>query len=343
MERNTILLFGGDSSERLVSFASAQMMAPALSPERLWFWHKNNAVYELTMAELNAHKNPFTEEFNCLSKPLFNTIEDAIKSDLAKRSTFVLGLHGGRGENGFIQSLLEESGIAFTGSNAKSSHIAFNKLLTKVALAEFNIKMAPHVLIEAKSAQEIKNIIDEFMLQHKSAVLKPLCSGSSIDTFFLKNQHDSLKVAESLARLDKAFLCEEMLFGRELTVGVIERSTGPIALPATEIIVAEACDFDYDGKYLGKGSKEITPAQISENISREAQRMAIAAHVALGLEGYSRADMIYTNKGLYFLETNTLPGLSKQSLVTQQLAAAHISMREFLLEQIQHAKKRAQL
>ncbi|HXW60171.1 MAG TPA: D-alanine--D-alanine ligase, partial [Myxococcota bacterium] len=94
--------------------------------------------------------------------------------------------------------------------------------------------------------------------------------------------------------------------------------------------------------YLGKGTKELTPANISLNEASETQRMAVSAHVALELSGYSRSDMILAEDGLYYLETNTLPGLSKQSLVPQQLAYAHISLREFLSGQISLAKKRAE-
>ncbi len=130
---------------------------------------------------------------------------------------------------------------------------------------------------------------------------------------------------------------EKVIKGREITVGVIEDDNGPMGLPCTEILVDNDREFDYQGKYLGMGTKELTPADITESLTRDAQRLAVIAHAALSLDGYSRADLILADDGYYFLETNTLPGLTKTSLVPQQLAVAGINMREFLERQIKIA------
>ena len=98
--------------------------------------------------------------------------------------------------------------------------------------------------------------------------------------------------------------------------------------------------FDYEGKYLGKGTREICPAKIPDAIRDEAQQMAVTAHTALGCEGYSRSDLIYAEEGLYFLELNTLPGLTSTSLVPQQLREAGVAFRDFLEDQVAIARRR---
>ncbi len=114
----------------------------------------------------------------------------------------------------------------------------------------------------------------------------------------------------------------------------------PVALPVIEIEVDPNRTFDYEGKYLGAGTREICPAVIPDELAREAQQVAVAAHVALGCEGYSRTDLVAAEDGVYFLETNTLPGLTTSSLVPQELAVVGISFADFLRRQLELAVER---
>lgn len=340
MEQKVIILFGSPSEERMVSVASAQALSEALKNAALWFWHKDGPIYRVEPQKLLAHANPFVCEFEAPGKPDFPSIAAALASEAALGHTFVLATHGGAGENGEIQSLLELNKLAFTGSNAKSSHRAFNKVLTKAHLANFALKMAPQLIIDS-STPHCESALKHFLAEHEHIIIKPICGGSSIGCHFVHQTSDIAKIVQTLRALPQSYLCEKMIKGRELTVGVIDTPEGPIGLPATEIALAQDRDFDYEGKYLGAGAKELTPAPVSESAMREAQRLAVAAHVSLELAGYSRSDMIMADDGLYYLETNTLPGLTKQSLIPQQLAAAHISLREFLAYQISLAQARA--
>ncbi|HWS71459.1 MAG TPA: D-alanine--D-alanine ligase, partial [Thermoanaerobaculia bacterium] len=120
-----------------------------------------------------------------------------------------------------------------------------------------------------------------------------------------------------------------------------DRGDGALPLPVIEIEVDPGFAFDYEGKYLGKGTREICPANISDQVRDAAQRMALAAHEALGCEGYSRTDLIAAANGVYYLETNTLPGLTKSSLVPQMLRTAGIPFRDFLDDQLTLALRRA--
>jgi D-alanine-D-alanine ligase len=133
---------------------------------------------------------------------------------------------------------------------------------------------------------------------------------------------------------------ENFITGRELTVGVTQIENDLVALPASEVILNEGRSFDYNGKYLGSGTTEVTPASLTEAELEAAQRLAIEAHLAFHCYGYSRTDMILAADGPYFLETNTLPGLSKPSFVPQQLLAADIPIKTFIEEQIRLAEIR---
>ena len=340
MDQNIILLFGGDSDERLVSVASAQAMAQALGEPTLWFLSKAGLVYEIDFAELINHKNTFTKEFVPNVEARFSSISEALASSESTGKTFVLGLHGGSGENGTLQALLEHYGRAYTGSDAQSSKRAFDKLATKACLKDFPITMAPHIILTPENAE---SQLAQFLEQHQEIIVKPICGGSSLGCTFVRKKDQLAALGTLISQAPaQSYFAEKIIHGRELTVGVIENGSAPMGLPVTEIIVNKDRNFDYEGKYLGQGTSEITPADISETLTREAQRLAVAAHVALKLDGYSRTDMIASPDGLYYLETNTLPGLAKESLVPQQLAAIHITLREFLATQIRIAKERHQ-
>lgn len=335
MLKNIILLFGGDSNEHLVSVASAQAMTHAIKEAKLWFLSQEGAVFAVDQDSLWAHKNPFVDEFIPSSKPLFDDIDKALISSACDDHVFLLGLHGGSGENGDLQHKLEQHGRSYTGSTSKASRIAFDKLATKEALRPYGIRMPPHITLDSHDPDQLKELLIRFLDEHGQIIIKPICGGSSLGCMFARSEHDIDLILKEMATISlQPFFAEKIIVGRELTMGVVEDHHGIKALPCTEIVTEHDARFDYQGKYLGVGTKELTPADLNENVTREVERMAIAVHAALSLDGYSRTDMILAEDGLYFLETNTLPGLTKNSLVPQQLAAANITMREFLLGQI---------
>ena len=173
------------------------------------------------------------------------------------------------------------------------------------------------------------------LARHEKIVLKPVAGGSSRGLFFLQRGQ------RFDAKIDVPYLVEQFIAGRELSVGVVDFGEGPAALPVIEIEVDAGHSFDYAGKYLGKGTREICPAKIPDRMRDEAQQTALAAHKALGCEGYSRTDVIAAQDGIYFLELNTLPGLTNSSLLPQELHAVGIEFGDFLETQIGLALRRA--
>ncbi|HKR62525.1 MAG TPA: ATP-grasp domain-containing protein [Thermoanaerobaculia bacterium] len=324
-----IVLFGGPSNERHVSVASAQNVVRALGSPLAWFWAPNGAVHDVAVSDLLAHQRPFELDFEPTRPAIFPDIEQALDTLPVEDPVFLLALHGVGGEDGALQAMFEHRGIPFTGSGAEASAIAFDKSKAKERVAG-RVRLAESRV--AQNANELRDVVADMRSRHERLVLKPLAGGSSRGLFFLDRD-------DALPDIDVPYIVEQFLRGRELTVGVIDHGEGAFALPVIEIEVDSGRDFDYAGKYLGHGTREICPAQIPEALAQEAQSAALAAHDAIGCRGYSRSDFVATDEGVYFLELNTLPGLSSASLVPQELATVGIPFREFLERQVELASR----
>jgi D-alanine-D-alanine ligase len=332
----TIVLFGGPSNERHVSVASAQNIVQTLDRVLAWFWTPEGAVHDVALDDLLAHQRPFETDFVPSRPAAWPTLEQALDTLPVDDPLFLLGLHGGPGEDGTVQRMLEQRRIPYTGSDSVASAIAFDKgrakeaVATKVRTAESHVVRTPGELAEAAR---------DMLTRHEKIVLKPLAGGSSRGLFFVERDGDLPRDVEPVP-----YIVEQFLRGRELTVGVADMGQGPFSLPVIEIEVDPTRAFDYAGKYLGAGTREVCPARISAAMRDEAQAAALAAHVAIGCRGYSRTDMIaVADDEIYFLELNTLPGLTKASLVPQELREAGITFRDFLETQIELARSGAAL
>jgi D-alanine-D-alanine ligase len=169
-------------------------------------------------------------------------------------------------------------------------------------------------------------------------IAKPARDGSSYGLIFVNSTQDLVAVRNAAKTED--YVIEPFIAGSEATCGVLEQLDGSlIALPTVEIIPAEG-EFDYRAKYLAKATQEICPGRFAPEISAQIMDQAVKAHKALSCGGYSRSDFIVSEKGPIFLETNTLPGLTKASLYPKALKAQGIEFVDFLRDQIALAEKR---
>jgi len=338
VSQTIIVLFGGVSDERHVSVASAQNIVRALSaplPNPLsnllaWFWAPNELIYDVALSDLLAHPRPFELDYLPARPAIFPDLEQALDTMPVEDPVILLALHGGAGEDGTVQRMLEARGIPFTGSGSEASAAAFDKARAKELVAGRMLVAESRV---AQTERELYEAVEELFSRYERLVLKPLAGGSSRGLFFLQ-RGDAIP---AIPAISVPYLAEPFLAGRELTAGVIDLGQGPFALPVLEIEVDAGHSFDYAGKYLGQGTREICPARIPDGLAQEAQAAALAAHLALGCRGYSRSDFVATAGGMYFLELNTLPGLTTTSLVPQELAAAGIPFRELLEKQVECA------
>lgn len=322
------ILFGGTNRERLVAVASAQALAAALPEADLWFWGPDGQVQAADRQSLAAHQRPFELDFQAGGE-VIGPIETALDRAGAEGRVLVLSLHGGSAENGELAALCEARGVAFTGSGASASRLAFDKAATKAVVAATGVTTPGAVPVEAAA---------EALARHGKLVAKPVAEGSSYGLLFVANEADLAELAKAAAR--EAYLVEPFVAGAEATCGVLERDGTLVALPPIEILPADGA-FDYASKYLAAGTQEICPARFAPAINAALQEAAIKAHRAVGASGYSRSDFIVTDAGVVFLEINTLPGLTKASLYPKALAAEGITFIDFLHGQIALAQARA--
>jgi D-alanine-D-alanine ligase len=325
----TTIFFGGTNKERLVSVASAQALCEALPEADLWFWHVADTVHEVTPAQLLGHKRPFEDEFQPDSRglPLAQALDRAGKEG----RVLVLGLHGGSSENGELQIMCEVRGVPFTGSGSASSHLAFDKTAAK--------RFAALGGVPSPAGIDLSNLDDAFA-EYGKLIAKPVRDGSSYGLIYVVAKQDLIAVRN--AAKTEEYLIEPFISGTEATCGVLEQSDGKIfTLPPVEIVAAEG-RFDYTAKYLLKSTQEICPGRFAPEVTAQLQDLAVKAHRALSCSGYSRSDFIISAKGPIYLETNTLPGITKASLYPKMLKAQGIGFTDFLQDQIVLAVKRTQ-
>lgn len=234
-------------------------------------------------------------------------------------------LHGAGGEDGKLQAVLEDLKFPYLGATSTSSRLAFNKVQLKRAYNEHGI-LTPRS--QAVNSEEFASS----ELAGAPYVLKPIEGGSSIDTFIVHDPSRQKIDATAAFRRHGHMLLEEMIMGQEITVAVLDETALPIIL----IIPPAGQEFDYANKYNGKSSEIVNPYSIPVKKAQDAQRLAERIHQLIGLRHMSRTDMIITPDGqIYTLETNTIPGLTDQSLFPKAAAAAGITMPQLVQKLIE--------
>ena len=228
-----------------------------------------------------------------------------------------LALHGGAGEDGTVQALLDSVGVRYTGSGHMASAIAMDKEISKILFRAANVSTADWMMAPQSVDAVAKTV-------GFPAVVKPSKQGSTVGLTVVKASADYAAAVELAARYDDEVMIEAFVPGRELTVGILDGE----ALPTGEIIPRHEI-FDYECKYTPGMSQEIFPADLPASVAAECGRLSLLAHHALKLGGYSRVDFRLTPRGeILCLEVNTLPGMTATSLLPQSARAAGIEFPE---------------
>jgi D-alanine-D-alanine ligase len=251
-------------------------------------------------------------------------------------------LHGTFGEDGGIQRLLERYGVAYTGSKAFGSAMSLNKVHTKNFLKHTGIKTPQHVQVSQDSIQDIGRIADKitdtFGPQY---IIKPVTGGGSVGTMSVKNPamlkqalHDALGVHDEV-------MVEVKIPGREATCGVIEkfRDKSIYVLPSVEVTLPKNVDYQTAETKQREKNSDFCPSHFDSGVKSEIERLAASAHKELGLSQYSRSDFIVADDGIYFLEVNALPQLSKNSLFSKSLASVGVRYTDFITHVLTDALK----
>ncbi|MGH7218221.1 MAG: D-alanine--D-alanine ligase family protein [Candidatus Microsaccharimonas sp.] len=229
-------------------------------------------------------------------------------------------LHGIGGEDGTIQTILEDAAIPYFGPDPAACHTTFNKVDFKRLLEENGLPTPEWntVTAETLAAEPLTNA---------PFVIKPITGGSSIDTFIVRSlPFDPEPLLEALGRYE-TMLIETLVEGSEITIGILENE----ALPVVEIIPPQDKEFDYENKYNGTTRELCPPENISDSLQQEAQALAIAAHTVTGGRHLSRTDILINTQGqLFIIDTNTIPGLTSQSLYPKAAAEAGYSWEQLV-------------
>lgn len=299
MEKLTLaLISGGISSEREVSLSSGDQVYEALDKSR----------YDIRRYDPKSD--------------LPRLVQDAPVIDAA-----LIILHGPYGEDGTIQGMLDLLGIPYQGAGVLGSAVAMNKLVSKQLYEKAGIPVPAYIVLERHDTDVTGTTVERLGLP---LVVKPASGGSSIGMSIVRKIDDLTPALEKGFDLDDTLILEEFIEGTELTVGVLGNRRLE-ALPVIEIIPDERYDFfDYEAKYTAGATREICPAPIADSLAQKVQSYALMAHRALFLDGYSRTDMIAGKKGIFVLETNTIPGMTATSLYPQSAAAAGMSFSRLL-------------
>jgi D-alanine-D-alanine ligase len=239
-----------------------------------------------------------------------------------------LALHGKYGEDGSVQQMLERRGVPYTGSGVEASARAFDKAASKEAFILAGIRTPNYVVVE-RDVRALANL-------PMPVVVKPSRQGSSVGVTIVQDREQLDRAVKHAWRYDDRLVVEELVAGRELTVGVLDG----MPLPVVEIR-SKGKFFDFEAKYSPGGAEEIVPAPLDALTTVRAQDLALAAHECLGCRDYSRTDMILSDDGtLHVLEVNTLPGLTEASLLPKAAAAAGLNMEALCTRMVELALAR---
>ena len=323
-----LVLAGGLSQERSVSLSSGAMVCEAL----------RNKGHQAAMMDLfygldgalngeNLYVAPIPDSFKKVareepdleklraSREGASAIGPGVLEMCAGADVVFLALHGACGEDGRIQAALDLLGVPYTGSGYLSSAVAMDKDLTKRLVA--GLVKTPEWETVTVTPENVAELVERTRLP---AVVKPIASGSSVGVYIVKNRAELRSALEKSAGTGGRTVIEEYIRGREVSVAVLDGK----ALPSIEIIPREGF-YDYANKYQPGATQEVCPARIPKEWEKAVGDAALAVFRAIGLSVYARADFIITPDGVpYFLEINTLPGMTPTSLVPQEAAAVGI-------------------
>ncbi len=316
------VLFGGSSAERDVSVASGIQVIKALREAGHTVIGVDTALGVLEAQEearlLAGGVAPCPPSQDTLAGLRNEAALISETPELYTVDVVFLALHGGTGEDGTIQAVLDLAEIPYTGSGPGPSANAMDKEIAKRLFQQAGIP-TPDWIMGPASAEQVRDRLGF------PVVVKPNRQGSTIGLTMVAEDRELAGAVAEAARYDREILIERYIPGRELTVGILEDR--PLA--AGEIIPKHGCVFDYESKYQAGGAEEIFPARLTVQQAAALKALALRAHRALKLEGYSRVDFrMDPSGGIWCLEANTLPGMTATSLLPQSARAEGISFAE---------------
>lgn len=325
MKKNIALVTGGFSGEAVISYKSAVTIDNNLDRNLFNVYkidiNSQGWFYELTDGrKLEVNKNDFSLQLDN-EKVTFDAV--------------FIGMHGTPGEDGKLQGYFDTLKIPYTGCDAATSAITFNKRYATAVAGAAGVPVAKSVFLIKNNFGRPDDVVANLRFP---VFVKPNNGGSSIGMSKVDTPSDELNHAiEKAFKEDNQVLVEEMIEGREFTVGVFKSGGNIIVLPLTEVKAhADMAFFDFEAKYQGK-STETTPAEVNEAIADKIRDTARKVYSVFNCRGVVRIDFIYNEKegSPYMLEVNTIPGQSEASIIPQQVRSMGWSLKEFYTKLVQ--------
>lgn len=329
MKKIVALIYGGDSSEVEISVKSGKHMARHLDRDKFEVFEvlikgkdwgvqmEDGRVFQINKSDFS-FTIPAADSESCSLKD--EQVERKINFHIA-----LIMIHGTPGENGLLQAYFEMIGLPYSTCSSTVSAITFDKYACKCFLRDTGIRLAREVFIRRGDAYFVDDIVEKLGLP---LFVKPNSGGSSFGVTKVKKAEDIISAIDSALTEGETVLIEECIIGREMTNGVFMADGIMVRLPVTEIISNNEF-FDYEAKYLG-ASQEICPADIPDELSEKIIDITHKMYHYLGCKGVVRMDYIIRGEEVFFLEINTVPGMTEMSLVPQQVRAAGMTIKEFL-------------
>ena len=324
MKINVAIIMGGYSSEYKISLKSGNVVYETLDSTKYNAYHihifKDKWVYvDDNQTEHKINKDNFSVEIN----------NETIKFDCVFNA-----IHGAPGEDGYMQAYFELLGIPHTSCGMYQAALTFNKRDCLSTLKPYGIKTAESYYLNFGDTINEDDIISKVGLP---CFVKANKAGSSFGISKVHKQEKLQKAIDVAFKEDNEIIIESFLDGVEVSVGVIKYKGEVIVLPITEI-VSDNDFFDYEAKYLGQ-SQEITPARITKEQEEKVNKVSKHVYEILKMDGFSRSEYIFKDGEPHLLEVNTVPGLTKESILPQQAAAAGINLSDLFGNAIEEALK----
>ena len=324
LKRNIAIVCGGDSSEHDVSLRSAQGLYSFFDKERY-------NVYIVDIKGLDWH----VELPGGITAPIdrndFSFVEDG---QVTWFDYAYITIHGTPGENGILQGYFDLIGIPYSTSGVLVEAMTFDKFVLNQYLRGYGVAVADSLLIR----QGYEQLVSDDEIERRIGMpcfVKPAADGSSFGVSKVKNK-DQLAPAIRKAMMESdEIMVEQFLDGTEISIGVYKTREKSVVLPATEVVTSNEF-FDYDAKYNGQ-VQEITPARLSDDVTRRVREITSHIYDILHCNGIIRIDYIISREGkIFMLEVNTTPGMTATSFIPQQVRAAGMEMKDVLTEIVEN-------
>ncbi|MBQ8499344.1 MAG: D-alanine--D-alanine ligase [Bacteroidales bacterium] len=336
MKYNRIaVIYGSDSSEWEVSCRSGEFTASRIDGSRYDVYEIFARFGNWTLAAYRK-KNSMRVVIPENERPAIDKTDFSVTvgGEKVKFDYAYIMQHGTPGENGLMQGYLEMLGVPHSGCNAFVAAITFDKFSCKSYLKDVDfVKCADDIFV--RKGESLEGLAQKAVAKLGLPMfVKPTDGGSSFGVTKVKSVGDFDKAVDYAFSEGNMLIAEAAVVGRELTCAVYFNGTEYVALPVIEIITENEF-FDYEAKYNGH-SREVCPAQIPDELRDEIQEVSKKIYAHLGCSGLVRVDYIASEDGLYFLEVNTIPGMTAASLVPQMVRAAGLDMTDFLTTVIEN-------